>query len=96
MKETNPLKQVFSRYFNWNQARIDFLAKFIIALLRVESVNLTHVAKGFPGSAKVSSHYKRIKRFLRHFDIDYSQIAQFVVQMFDLGDSWILCLDRTN
>lgn len=96
MKEISPLKTQLSEHFCRHQSRIDFLAKFIIALLRVETVNLMKVAKAFSGKAQIDSHYKRIKRFLCQFNLDHTAIARLFVCLFPLGQSRVLCLDRTN
>ena len=48
-----------------------FLALFLIALLRVKTVNLVEIATGFAGKAKTESNYKRLQRFFREFELDY-------------------------
>lgn len=96
MDKTTPLIDTLARHLPWHRSRIDFLAKFVIALLRVGTVNLTRIARAFSGNAQLDSNYKRIRRFLKDFEIDYNLIADFVVRMFPLGNSWILCIDRTN
>ena len=37
----------------------------------MRSVNLAELATGFGGAAKVGSHYKRLQRFFRSFEIGY-------------------------
>ena len=96
MEEISPLKEKLKEHFPWNQARIDFLARFLIALISKETVNLVKIAKAFSAKAKPDSSYKRIKRFLRHFEFDLAIIAKFVVLLFPLEEKWLLCLDRTN
>lgn len=53
----------------WNKARINFLTRFIIALIEVRSVNLSEIAQVFMGRAKRESHYKRVQRFFRFFEM---------------------------
>jgi hypothetical protein len=65
----------------WNKARITFLAKFIIALIEVRTVNLAEIANVFLGRAKRESRYKRAQRFLRFFELPYAQVARFVVRL---------------
>ena len=58
-----------------NKARRNFLAKFVVALIRVKTVNLSEVAHAFSGRALPESSYKRIQRFLRLFELPYAAIA---------------------
>ena len=80
----------------WNQARIKFLARFLVALIAVKTVCLSQVASVFPGEALPASHYKRIQRFLRHFDLDTAAVAKLVVRLVGHEPPWTLALDRTN
>jgi DDE family transposase len=80
----------------WNKARINFLAKFIIALIEVRSVNLAEIAQVFMGRAKRESHYKRAQRFLRFFELPYAQVARFVVRLLGVSAPWVITLDRTD
>jgi hypothetical protein len=80
----------------WNQARIKFLARFLVALIAVKTVCLSQIACVFPGPAKPASHYKRIQRFLRHFDLDTAALAKLVVRLVGQEPPWTLALDRTN
>lgn len=61
------LEQILSENLSWNRARIKFLARFLVALFQVQTVNLAKIACVFSGSAKMASNYKRLQRFLRFF-----------------------------
>jgi hypothetical protein len=80
----------------WNKARINFLARFIIALIEVRSVNLSEIASVFVGRAKRESHYKRAQRFLRFFEMPYAQVARFVVRLLRVPAPWVITMDRTD
>jgi hypothetical protein len=96
MASIRPLERTLAENVNWNKARINFLAKFLIALIEVRTVNLTEIASVFAGRAKVESHYKRIQRFLRFFEISYALIAVLMVSLVGVPRPWVLTLDRTN
>lgn len=96
MAPIRPLERTLAENVAWNKARINFLAKFLVALIQVRTVNLTEIASVFPGRAKQESHYKRIQRFLRSFQISYSVIAVLVVSLMGVPAPWVLTLDRTN
>ncbi len=91
------LKAVLAEYLPWHGARIGFLARFLLALFKVRSVSLAELATGFGGPAKVESHYKRLQRFFRSFEIDPDSWARLLVRLVPVGDGpWRLTLDRTH
>lgn len=96
MADIRPLERTLAENVEWNKARINFLAKFLVALLQVRTVNLTEIAAVFAGRAKQASHYKRIQRFLRGFEISYRVIAKLLVSLLGVPRPWVLTLDRTN
>ena len=96
MKEVELLKENLSGLFNWNQGRIDFLAKFVLALLKAQTVNLKKIAEKFSGKAEPDSHYKRIQRFLKGYDVDFANFAKIIVALMPLSEKWVLCMDRTT
>jgi hypothetical protein len=96
MADIRPLERVLRQNVAWNKARINFLAKFLVALIQVRSVNLSEVAGVFAGGALKESHYKRIQRFLRHFELPYAGVAAFVLKLIGTPRPWALTLDRTD
>jgi hypothetical protein len=52
---------------------------FLIALIRVKTINLTEIATGFRSEAKINSNYKRLQRFFSKFNPDSPQIARFQI-----------------
>ena len=63
MKEINLLREMLRPHIQWHGARLAFISTFLIALMRVKTVNMAEIATGFSGKAKVESHYKRLQRF---------------------------------
>lgn len=63
-----------------------------------ETVNLTKLAKAFPGQAKPDSTYRRIQRFIGDpHAIGYDNVAWFVMKLFGfLETDYYLTFDRTN
>ncbi len=96
MNQVNLLRQTLKPLLGWHGARLSFLALFIIALLRVKTVNLVELATGFRNHAKTDSNFKRLQRFFRDFDLDYSVVAQVIVGMMDIPQPWVLSTDRTE
>lgn len=84
MKQITLIKQSLQPLLGWHRARVTFLALFLVALFRVESVNLAQLATGFIGPAQLDSHYKRLQRFLGEFELDYHQLARLVAHLMDI------------
>jgi len=64
MNRISELKRILGETFKWNKARIDCLARLLIALFAVRTVNLSELAIACNSRAEVSSRYKRLLRFL--------------------------------
>lgn len=90
------LKQELGNVLNWHGSRIDFLAKFMLALIAVRTVNLAEIATAFAGQAQVDSKYKRLQRFFKDFELNYDLIAKLIVNLIPIKSPWYLTLDRTN
>jgi hypothetical protein len=87
---------MLQHHLQWNAARLAFVSTFLIALMRVKTVNLAEIATGFSGEAKVASHYKRIQRFSRDFEVDYESIALMIVKVMKIPEPWVISIDRTD
>lgn len=100
MKPPSPhrlLKQALGQHLDWHGARLDFLARFLLALFVVRTVNLAELALAFSSRAKPQSSYRRLQRFFQQFALDYATVARLVVRLAGVGDGpWYLTLDRTN
>src|SRR5215210_5404814 len=96
MADIRLLERTLQHNVTWNKARINFVAKFLVALIQVKSVNLSEVASVFAGRAQPASHYKRAQRFLRFFELSYAGVAAFVLKLLDMPAPWVLTIDRTD
>jgi hypothetical protein len=64
MGQVTLLRDALRSHLAWHGARLSFVAAFLIALLRVKSVNLSEWATALSGKAQTDSHGKRLQRFL--------------------------------
>lgn len=96
MTDYSLLERTLAANLSWNRARIKFLAAFLLALLAAKTVNLAQIATFFIGRATTDSNYKRIKRFLRFFEISEREVAQLVVRLLKLSPPFVLTIDRTE
>ncbi|MDX2040056.1 MAG: IS4 family transposase [Acidobacteriota bacterium] len=96
MTDIRSLEQTLIENLPWNKARIKFVARFLLALYTVQTVNLSMLATAFSGHAQEESNYKRLQRFLRSFTMPYAEVAAFVVKLLGVPAPYTLALDRTN
>lgn len=96
MRDIHSLEQTLALNLSWHKARIKFVAAFVIALLTVKNVNLVELACAFAGRASQDSHYKKLQRFFRFFEVPYAELAQVIVRLLGVAGPWTLSLDRTN
>jgi hypothetical protein len=96
MHQVTRLRDALRPHLTWHGARLSFLAAFLIALLRVKTINFAELATAFGGNAQTDSHYKRLQRFFRHYAIDYAEIAQAMMSLMAIPEPWVLSLDRTQ
>src|SRR5215213_4015094 len=96
MADMRLLERTLAATVPLNKARRNFLAKFVVALIRVKTVNLSEVAHAFSGRARPESNYKRIQRFLRSFELPYATVALALVRQAGVAPPFVLTLDRTE
>jgi Transposase DDE domain len=96
MADTSLLERTLSETVPLNKARRNFLAKFIVALIQVKTVNLVEVSTAVAGRAQPASSYKRIQRFLRFFELPYALAAAAIVRLLGVPPPFVLTLDRTE
>ena len=89
-----PLQHALKSHFQIDPRRLEFIARFIIASLKVRTVNLTQIAAALNGLALLESNTKRAKRFFE-FDLAQELIAKFVLS-FVVDEKLVLCIDRTT
>jgi hypothetical protein len=96
MADIRHLERTLAENVSWNKARINFLAKFTLALVQVKTVSLVQISSVMSGRAKQDSHYKRCQRFLRFFDLPFAEIARLVINLLGTKPPFILSIDRTD
>lgn len=96
MTEYSLLERTLAENLSWNRARIKFLARFLLALFAAKTVNLAQIASFFIGRASIDSNYKRIKRFLRFFEISEREAAHLVIRLMQLEAPFVITIDRTE
>jgi len=95
MEDVSSLAKELKAHLPWHQARVIFLAQFILGLMRGRSCNLYRVAEEFQSKAQAESSYRRIKRFFAGYTYCYEQLGMLILHWLNLS-SYTLCMDRTN
>lgn len=97
MHEDKSLESALKKHLIMNAARLNFVAGFIIALLKTGTVNLKKVALAFPGEAEKESKYKRMQRFFAIYPLDLDMVARLITELIpNKLEQWIISIDRTN
>ena len=97
MKQIAQIFTKFSLFFPWNKSRLDCFSKMLVALLKVNTVNLAKIAVVLGGKAKLESNYRRLRRFFVLFKLNYDQIAKCIVSLCShITPTCVLVVDRTN
>ena len=93
----NALRDSLASEMALRKSRLESLCVLIVGVLVSRTVNLSHLAGGFPSTAEIASNYRRLQRFFEQVHLDYTALARVIVQLTGLGQGpWLLALDRTN
>lgn len=97
MTLSDGLHHRLKEHLHWNKARLDCFAELLLALLRVQRMDLSKLAVAMTSQAEATSRYRRLQRFFQQVRFDYDAIAQLIMSLFDFESGPIyLTMDRTN
>lgn len=90
------LKRTLSPHLALSNSRLETLALIVMGMIGSRTVNLTHIASGWPAGVRVASTYRRLQRFFQYVDMGPDWAAPLIIRLLGLTGSWHLCLDRTT
>ena len=96
MHQASLLEERLASILPWNRARLKFLARFLLALLTVRTVNLAEIAVAVASPAKLESRYKQLQRFFASFDLCRESLSRLLAALCGVPAPWVLSLDRTE
>ena len=97
MKLSDELRSSLKEHFHWGKPRLEIFIALLMALLKVQDMNLARLAVAVDSHAHIASRYRRLQRFFSEVHFDYDSIARLIMFIFDFEDeSYYLTLDRTN
>lgn len=91
------LKEALGKYFVSHGQRMTMMAKLVLALLQMSTVNFAKLALVINAKVKTSSNFKRIQRFMKGYCFDQEKFVRFAWERYANQGSWVaLSMDRTN
>ncbi|MCK4441210.1 MAG: IS4 family transposase, partial [Sulfurovaceae bacterium] len=94
-KHCNIIEEKIKEQTGWNKARIYIIVAMIIAIVKLERVNLKKISKLINPKETKEANYRRLSRFFQKFKFDKSTMAK-LMSSFLPKEKFILSMDRTN
>ena len=83
-------------YLPLHGARLNFIARFIMAVIVVRGVTLSTVASALNPHVLLESNEKRIKRFFGEVKLEGAGVAKLLLSLLPVKEKLVLTLDRTT
>lgn len=96
MTEGTKVAQILQEQLGWHAARTKFAAAFVLALLRVRTVNFPSLALSLNPHAKRASNERRLQRFFSDFNLDLDAFARLLLALVPTSGRLVVTLDRTH
>jgi hypothetical protein len=90
------LTDVLSQHLPWHRARLKFIARFVLSVLQLTTTNLRRIAVALKADVNDASNYRRIRRFLKDYDVDYPALSRLLCRLLPQDPPYVLVLDRTE
>jgi len=73
-----------------------FMARFVLCSLQLTTTNLRRIAVSLKAGVEERSNYRRIRRFLADYEVDYGALSRLLVRLVPQEPPYVLVLDRTE
>lgn len=90
------LVSTLSRHLALSNSRLETMVVIILGLMNGRTVNLSHIASQFCGTARLASSYPRLQRFFQFVRLDEAWLARTLIGFLNLRAPFTLYLERTN
>jgi hypothetical protein len=90
------MTDVLSDHLGWHRARLKFMGRFTAALLKLTTTNLRELAVALKAGVEEESNYRRIRRFLSNYEIDFTMLGRLLVRLLPQTPPYRVVLDRTE
>jgi len=88
------LKQWLNKTLNWNELRLEFLVRLLIALQKVKTMNLSEVTRVFVSNTKKTSVYRQIQRFFSEYPLSEEDIANIIIRKIGKRNKLVLIMEQ--
>lgn len=96
MQYVESMTDVLSDHLGWHRARLKFMARFTTALLKLTTTNLRELAVALKADVKEESNYRRIRRFLSDYEVDFTTLGRLLVRLLPQASPYRVVLDSTE
>ncbi len=96
MHQSKELQRKIQAYLPLHGARVNFIARFVMALIVVRGVTLSTVASALNPGVLPESNEKRVKRFFGEVELEGKRFAALMLALLPVKDKLVLTLDRTT
>jgi hypothetical protein len=96
LNEGTKLANILQQQLGWHAARTQFAAAFVLALLRLRTVNFPSLALCSNPHAKCASNERRLQRFFAGFNLDSDAFAKLLFTLTPASGPLVVTLDRTH
>ena len=72
------------------------MARFVLSALKLTTTNLRRIAVALKAGVKERSNYRRIRRFLAEYDVDYADLAALLIRLVPQDPPYVLATGRTE
>lgn len=96
MHNSKDLQRKIQVHLPMHGARINFMARFVMAVIVVRGVTLSTVASALNPKVLPESNEKRVKRFFNEVELEGKSFATLILALLPAQGKWVLTLDRTT
>lgn len=94
-KNNNIIEKKIKELTGWNKARVFVIVALVIAIIKLERVNLKKLAKVLNPKQSKEANYRRLNRFFQKFRFDKTTMIKLMGSFLPKG-KLVLSMDRTN
>jgi len=96
MPYVTSLTNVLHEALGWHRARMTFMARFVLSALKLTTTNLRRIAVALKAGVEERSNYRRIRRFLAEYDVDYADLSALLIRLVPQDPPYVLVTGRTE
>ena len=96
MEKNKGLEGILKEGFKLHGARLNFISRFVMAVIVVRTVKFSAVASALNPTVFLESNEKRLKRFFRQISLNQESFARLMLKLIPASEGYIVSLDRTN